>query len=179
MIIVYTPADGQPEHFDARSLRVSEVSIVSRTIDQTWRQIREGLGEEDLDAMRGVAWVIKKRSTPSLRFGDFDPGVDEMVTRLDKTEVETYVSTAVAEAQQDPEVTAEQIAHALRALPDAALDREHAAAVIDRLANTPKDEAPVAEQEPQLPSGPTEESTSSEPSTSVSSLTSSTSLPQP
>jgi hypothetical protein len=138
VIIVYTPAGGEPEHYDVRSLKVSEVSIVSRTIDQKWPVIKEGLAEDDLDAMRGIVWVIKKRSQPSLRFGDFDPGVDEMVTRLDKTEVENYVAEAVAIATQDPDVTGEQIAHALRHLPPAALDPEHAQRVIEETAEAPK-----------------------------------------
>lgn len=173
MIIVYTPADGEPEHYDVRSLKVSEVSIVSRTIDQKWPVIREGLAEDDLDAMRGIVWVIKKRTNPSLRFGEFDPGVDEMVTRLDKTEVEAYVRECVAIAAQDPDVTSEQIAHALRNVPDMALDAEHAQRVIEEMTeDDPKDSADESALEesnrPSLPES-SPESTSSEPSTSDSS----------
>jgi hypothetical protein len=172
VIIVYTPADGEPEHFDVRSLKVSEVSIVSRTVDMRWPAIKEGLADEDLDAMRGVAWVIKKRTNPSLRFGEFDPGVDEMVTRLDKTEVENYVTEAVAIATQDPDVTGEQIAHALRDLPPAAFDPEHAQRVIEEKTEDPKGsgEEPRLKEtsRPSLPES-SPESTSSEPSTSDSS----------
>jgi hypothetical protein len=172
VIIVYTPAGGEPEHYDVRSLKVSEVSIVSRTIDQKWPVIKEGLGDDDLDAMRGIVWVIKKRTNPTLRFGDFDPGVDEMVTRLDKTEVENYVTQAVAIATQDPDVTGEQIANALRDLPPNALDPEHAQRVIDEKTEDPKgsgDQPPLEESsEPSLPES-SRESTSSEPSTSDSS----------
>jgi hypothetical protein len=182
LIIVYTPAGGEPEHYDARSLKVSEVSIVSRTIDMRWPVIKEGLTEDDLDAMRGIVWVIKKRSQPSLRFGEFDPGVDEMVTRLDKDEVVNYVTEAVAIAAQDPDVTGEQIAHALRQVPDMALDREHAEATIKELTEDPKDsgaQPPLEEtSEPSLPESG-QESTSSGPNTSDSSLTSSTSHLQP
>jgi hypothetical protein len=155
VIIVYTPAGGEPEHYDVRSLRVSEVSIVSRTIDQKWPVIKEGLGDDDLDAMRGIVWVIKKRTNPSLRFGEFDPGVDEMVTRLDKTEVENYVTESVRIATQDPNVTGEQIAHALRDLPPMALDPAHAEATIKELTEDPKGFAaePALEEssEPSLP----------------------------
>lgn len=182
MIIVYTPAGGEPEHYDARSLKVSEVSIVSRTIDQKWPVIKEGLAEDDLDAMRGIVWVIKKRTQPSLRFGEFDPGVDEMVTRLDKTEVENYVREAVAIAAQDPDVTGEQIAGALKGLPNIAFDRAHAEATIKELAEDPKgDAAPEQPEADSLQSPPVSSlgSTSSEPSTSVSSPTSSTSHLQP
>lgn len=182
MIIVYTPAGGESEHYDARSLKVSEVSIVSRTIDQKWPVIKEGLAEDDLDAMRGIVWVIKKRSQPSLRFGEFDPGVDEMVTRLDKDEVVNYVREAVAIAAQDPDVTREQVAGALKGLPDIAFDPAHAEAVIKDMTEDPKGsgEQPPLEDSSQpfpLASGP--ESTSSEPSTSDSSPTSSTSHLQP
>jgi hypothetical protein len=172
VIIVYTPAGGEPEHYDVRSLKVSEVSIVQRTIEQKWPVIKEGLGEDDLDAMRGIVWVLKKRSNPSLRFGEFDPGVDEMVTRLDKTEVENYVTEAVAIATRDPDVTGEQIAHALRDLPPMALDPEHAQRVINEKTEDPKgrgDQPPLENSsEPSLQqSSPA--STSSEPSTSDSS----------
>lgn len=172
MIIVYTPAGGEPEHYDARTLKVSEVSIVSRTIDQKWPAIKDGLAEDDLDAMRGIVWVIKKRSQPSLRFGEFDPGVDEMGTRLDKTEVENYVREAVAIASQDPDVTGAEIALALKGLPAVAFDPEHAEATIKKLSEDPKDsgeQPPLEETDQQSLPESSLESTSSEPSTSVSS----------
>lgn len=184
MIIVYTPEGGEPEHYDARTLRVSEASIVERTIDQKWPQIKEGLGDEDLDAMRGVVWVLKKRSNPSLRWGDWDPGIEEMVTRFDKREVVNYVTGAVELAAQDPEVTGEQIAHALRELPAAAIDPAHAEAVIKEMTEDPKDDAAQDSQaepsspEPDEPS-PSLTSTSSDASTSASSDTSATSRPEP
>lgn len=180
MIIVYTPEGGEPEHYDARSLKVSEASIVERTIDQKWPQIKEGLGDEDLDAMRGVVWVLKKRSNPSLRWGDWDPGIEEMVTRLDKREVVNYVTGAVGLAAQDPEVTGEQIAQALRELPAAAFDPAHAEAVIKEMTEDPKGEAApdrLAEPSSPEPSGlsPSLASPRSGTSTSDSSATSSTS----
>jgi len=183
LIIVYTPEGGEPEHYDARTLRVSEASIVERTIDQKWPQIKEGLGDEDLDAMRGVVWVLKKRSNPSLRWGDWDPGIEEMVTRLDKKEVVNYVAEAIAIAAQDPQVTGEEIAIALRKLPDAALDPAHAEAVIKEMTEDPKGEAaPDRQAEPTstVPGEPSPSlaSMSSGTSTSDSSDTSNTSAPQ-
>ncbi|MFG2747239.1 hypothetical protein ACGFY0_45310, partial [Streptomyces chartreusis] len=124
MIIVYTPADGEPEHFDARSLRVSEVAIVTRSTDQTWKEIQAGLAEEDLVAMCGVAWVIKKRAQPSLRLADFDPGVEELCTRLDRDEVERWAEATAEIAWQDSGATAEKVLAALRIVPATALDRE-------------------------------------------------------
>jgi len=182
LFIVYTPKGGEPEYYDARSLVVSEVSIVSRTIDMKWPAIKEGLAEDDLDAMRGVAWVIAKRANPTLRFGDFDPGIEEMITRLDKDEVENYVTEAVGIARQNPEVTGEQIADALQHLPGVAMDPAHAEAFIKKMAEDPKDEpAPEAQAAPtEEPDAvaPSAASTSSESNTSDSSLTSFTSAPE-
>lgn len=146
MYIVYTPKGAEPEHFDARSLLVSEVSIVSRTIDLKWPKIKEGIAEDDPEVLRGVVWVLKKRSQPSLRFGEFDPGIEEMVTRLDKDEVENYVTEAVGIAMQNPEVTGEQMADALQHLPPVAMDPAHAEAFIKELTAAPKDEATQAPQ---------------------------------
>ncbi|MFD7185488.1 hypothetical protein ACFV90_36700 [Streptomyces sp. NPDC059904] len=180
MIIVYTPADGEPEQFDANSLKVSEASIVSRAIDMKWAEIKEALANDDIDAMRGVAWVIKKRAQPSLRFGEFDPGVDEMTTRFDKAEATRVIDNAfdmIAE-QDDPESDA--VHKALAGLVEACADREHAQSLIDaRTAAGPKE--PDASSEPDQLSeptpGPSETPTSapSETSTSDSSPTSATS----
>lgn len=152
MIIVYTPAGGEPEHYDARSLKVSEASIVARTVDQPWQQIRdEGLRNEDLDAMRGIVWVLKKRTQPSLRFGEFDPGVEEMVTRFDKTEVENYVTAAVPLARAEG-LDDEAILASLSKLPDAAIDPEHCEATIRRIVADPKGEPhprPLSESSPE------------------------------
>jgi hypothetical protein len=173
LIIVYAPTIGEEQHYDARSLRVSEVSIVSRTIDQKWSQIQQGLADEDLDAMRGVAWVLAKRADLSLRFGDFDPGVAELSTRMDKTEIESYVAGAVLIARQEPNVTEQTVRELVEGVVlAAALDTEHAQRTIDKaLAEAPKDPGQAGPSS----SDPTPTSTSSEPSTSGSSPTSSTS----
>lgn len=142
MIIVYTPAGGEPERYDAQSLRVSEASIVQRAIDQKWHEIREGLADEDLDAMRAIVWVIKKRSNPSLTLADVDPGVGELVTRLDKAEVAAYIEQAYRIRGADPDVTHEEIAAALAGFPAAADDPDHAARLIEEAAA--KDPAPKA-----------------------------------
>ncbi|GGU90941.1 hypothetical protein GCM10010275_29920 [Streptomyces litmocidini] len=175
---MYAPAGGEEQHFDARTMRVSEVSIVSRTIEQKWPQIQQGLADEDLDAMRGVAWVLAKRVNPSLRFGDFDPAVDELSTRMDKAEIENYVTGAVLIARQEPDITEERVRTLVEGVVLAvALDPEHAQRMIDKaLAEAPKDQPETAG----LSNGdPTPASTSSDLSTSDSSPTSSTSpLPE-
>lgn len=154
MIIVFTPAGGEPEHYDARSLKVSEASIVSRTIDQPWDQVKAGLPNEDLDAMRGIVWVIKKRSQPSLRFGEFDPGVEEMVTRYDKAEIENWVTNAVAIARSEG-LDEAQTREGLAKVPDAAADPAHAEATIERILSDPKESerpSPSASETPETSS---------------------------
>ncbi|MFJ9318245.1 hypothetical protein [Streptomyces globisporus] len=133
MIVVYTPAGGEPEHYDAKTLLTSEASIVARTVDMKWPEIKNGLLDEDLDAMRGVVWVLKKRQQPTLRFGEFDPGVESMVTRYDKDETESWFDAAFHLVGVDPETTAERVAIGLReAAPDAVADVEHALAYIEK-----------------------------------------------
>ncbi|MFD9225353.1 hypothetical protein ACFWDI_36335 [Streptomyces sp. NPDC060064] len=180
MYIVYTPAGGEPEHYNARSLLVSEASIVERTIDRKWPAIKEGLSEDDLDAMRGVAWILKKRSNPTLRFGEFDPGIEELATRLDKDEIENYVAEAVAIARMNPDVTGEQIAGALQHLPGVSMDPAHAEAVIKEMTEDPKDEAaPEATEPADAATSPSPALQSGDTTTSDSSGTSSTLAPAP
>lgn len=168
MIIVYTPAAGEPEQYDARTLLASEASIVARTIDMKWPQVKEGLSEDDLDALRAVVWILKKRHQPALRYGDFDPGVDELTHLFDKKEIEDWVDSGFVIGLADPDVTPEQVVRALRKAPEAAADPEHARAYIEKRraeaeaeAEGGKDAAPAP-----APAGETAESTSSTPSTS-------------
>lgn len=174
MIIVYAPAGGEPEQHDARTLRVSEASIVQRTIDKPFAAVQQGLVEDDLECMRAVVWVLKKRSNPGLRYGEFDPGIEELYTRLDKDEVKASIESALAVAAQNPNATPEEIRAALATLSLIAADREHAERLIDEMVADPKDEPDAG---PSSSDGPTETptSTSSAPSTSDSSPTSSTS----
>lgn len=184
LIIVYTPAGGEPEHYDATTLRVSEASIVQRTIDMKWQDILRGLETDDLDAMRGIIWAVKKRSNPALRFGEFDPGVGEMTTVMDKREIEAYIDNAFRLGEADPDMTPEDVAGVLLTrLPEAAADPEHARALIEAKAKSPKeDQVKPTETEPETAEGDpsqSQTSTSPEPSTSASSPISSTSPLQP
>lgn len=185
MIIVYTPKGGEPEHYDADSLKVSEASIVQRTVGMKWQEILQGLGEDDLDAMRGIVWVIKKRSSPTLRFGDFDPGIKEMTSRMSNEEITAFVEPLFAAGLANPELTAEMVADTLRSRIDgAAIDPDFAHQLIDRLAaeaaEGPKDQEPPEQGAEPEPSGssPSPTSTSPETPTSDSSRTSSTSRHQ-
>lgn len=180
MIIVYTPEGGEPEHYDAASLKVSEASIVQRTVDMKWQEIIAGLDNDDLEAMRGIVWVLKKRANPSLRWGDFDPGVTELTTRLSRAEVEAYIDNAFAMVGADPEATAERVDSILRGrLPMLAADPDHALALLDARARDPKEQEETAgaaqEDSPPEDPSPSPTSTESAAATSDSSPTSSTS----
>jgi hypothetical protein len=179
LIVVYTPAGGEPEHYDASTLKVSEASIVQRTVDMKWQEILQSLGEDDLDAMRGIIWVIKKRSNPSLRFGEFDPGVTEMTSRMANDEVAAFIEPLFAQGIANPELTTEVVADTLRSrIAEAAFDPDYANGLIDRLAaaaeDGPKDQ-PQPEANEESGSSPSPTSSAPEPSTSHSSRTSSTS----
>lgn len=178
MIIVYAPEDGEREHYNARKLKVSEGSIAQRTIDKTFSEIRQGIEDEDPEVLRVVAWVMKKRSNPSLRFGEFDPGIEELYTRLDQQEVAGQITAALAVAAQNPDATAADIREALSALPSIAFDPEHAEAAIEEMVKDPKGER-VQDQSPADESlSPSLTSPSPGRTISDSSLTSATSAPE-
>ncbi|MER6821662.1 hypothetical protein ABT316_19390 [Streptomyces cellulosae] len=180
MIIVYTPSGGEPEHYDASSLRVSEASIVQRTIDMKWAEVQEGLERDDLDAMRGIVWVLKKRSNPSLRFGEFDPGITEMTTRMDNREISAWLDNILAIADED--LTVEQMEKViLDRLPSVAVDPDYARELVTSRMRDPKDQQDAEQASPETAEpAPGQSPTSSSPETptSDSSPTSATSLPQ-
>ncbi|MEW2421325.1 hypothetical protein AB0911_12355 [Streptomyces nigra] len=178
VIIVYTPEGGEPEHYDARALRTSEASIVQRTAGMKWGEVLEGLDADDPESMRVIVWVIKKRSDPSLRYGDFDPMIGELTTRMDRREVTEYLENAFAVVDRDPDVTREQVAAIVQRIIKVAADPEHAEQLIEELRQAPKDPALEEQPTPDQPSpssSTTPTSTSSEESGSASSPTSSTS----
>lgn len=181
MIIVFTPEGGEAEHYDAKTLRVSEVSIVQRTIDMKWGEIKQGLAVEDPDAMRGIAWVLKKRVNPSLRWSEFDPGVSELVTRMDRDELREYVDGAVQLMVDEPDLDWEQARAAMAEMADACIDPEFARAHMDAVVSSPKD-GPDEQPDPATPppaeaTSPSPTSPTPETSTSDSSPISSTFLP--
>lgn len=185
MIIEYTPEGGEPQQYDARSLRTSEASIAQRTTGMKWGEIEEGLDSDDPEAMRVIVWVIKKRSEPSLRYGDFDPLIGEMTTRMDRREVTEYVENAFSVAETDSDVTRDDVVTILQRIVKVAADPEHAERLIAEMARGPKE--PASEDAPEPPPQPEDSnpcsttpiSTSSEESGSPSSPTSSTSHPEP
>ncbi|MFE1926536.1 hypothetical protein ACFW91_28745 [Streptomyces asoensis] len=139
MIIVYAPADGEEQHFDAGpgKLRASEIQIIERTADARWAELKEAMRVGEINAMRTVAYVLKKRAEPSLRFAQFDPFEGELKVRLDKQETHDY-----AEYLFEKYAGTEDLADAFDELRDAAFDREWAEAAIADV-TAPKDPAPA------------------------------------
>lgn len=144
MIITYSPEGAEPQHLDAGKMRASEIQIIERTADGHWGVIKEAMSEGDINALRVVAWVVKKRAEPALRFADFDPWEDELLVRLDAREVRAYAQRIVEKYRTEPK----DLAEAFDELRDAAFDREDAEkAIVDVTA--PKDPAPEPEPLPQ------------------------------
>ncbi|MFI8531805.1 hypothetical protein ACIGMX_16385 [Streptomyces aquilus] len=185
MLIVYSPADGEVERYDIKTLRTSEASIAQKTLGISWAEIQKGIDTDDPEILRGVAYVLKKRAEPTIRYGDFDPIIGELVTKLDKREVADYVKNAFEIAETDGDVSREAVAAVCQRIVPAADDPEHAERIIAEMAEDPKDEpgAEPAEEgsgplPQESPSNSTETSTSSEQSGSASSPSSSASPPQ-
>lgn len=181
MIVVYTPQGGEPQHFDASTLKVSEAAIVQRTVDMKWQEILKGLNEDDLEAMRGIVWVIRKRSEPSLRWGDFDPGVLELTTRMDAGEIERWIVGALAVTDAElPWETVEQIIGSR--LDEVAAEPEKARTFLAAQAPGPKEPTPESDSGPMPEETPVEDPspspTSSEPGTSTSRSSGTSSRPR-
>ncbi|MFD5573975.1 hypothetical protein [Streptomyces cadmiisoli] len=154
MIITYAPEGGEPQHFDAgpRCLRASEIQIIERTADARWAEIKEAMRMGEIHALRTVAWVLKKRTDPTLRFSDFDPWEGELRVRLDAREAEGYAQAFVAKYSANPE----ELAEAFDELREMAHDPADAEAAI-AAATAPKDPAPAPEPEPEpSPASPTD-----------------------
>jgi hypothetical protein len=148
VIIIYRPEDGEEQHFDAK-LRASEIQIVERTAAATWAAIKAGLRDGEITALRTVAWVVKKRTEPSLRYGDFDPWEGELRARLDAREVKAYAESLFEMYGSNPD----DLAEAFDELRDSAFKREDAEAAI---ADVTAPKAPEPETEPESPASPTE-----------------------
>ena len=127
MIIIFTPEAGVEQQLDAGRLRTSEIQVAERTADMVWADIRQGLQDGNVTALRTVAWVLLKRANPSLRYSEFDPYEDELQIKLDRREVQRFADALAAELRGKPA----DLAAAMAELRDVALDQEHAAKVIE------------------------------------------------
>lgn len=88
MIIKYDPADGAPQRWDLKDVRIlsSEAEAIERVSDMEWSEVQAKVRKVNIRALRAMAWVLLKRATPTLRYRDFDPAVDELSIRYDAEE---------------------------------------------------------------------------------------------
>ena len=179
MIIVHTPSDGgEVERFDVKTVRSSEASRIATLLTEklSWPETKKALANEDPDAMRCVAFVLKCRTNSGLRLADFDPMVADLAVRLDRKEIEDWAEVAAGTIPliDQPELVQMQTSMII----DEADDKDHARLVVERLlaGKFPPDPSKATPD----PSSPTAEaSMSSEVSSSASSPTSSTSTDEP
>jgi len=179
VIIVHTPANGPREEFDIKSIRTGEATRITTLLTEkaSWQQVKQLLSDDHPDAMRVVAFVIKLRTEPGLRIGDFDPLVSEISVLFDRQEVDDWGETAAHFAQVF-DGSEEQLRAELAVILDLAADSEYAQTVIDRVV-AGKFPPVLPESTPDSPDPTSEPSSNSEAGTSGSSLTSSTSTDEP
>ena len=145
MIIHFLPQDGEPQRYDAGRLRASEIQKVESTAGANWRDVKEAMRNGDINALRTVAYVVRKRGEPTLKFGEFDPFEDELRVKLDDREVRHYAEGFVEKYGDSPE----DLADAFDELREAADNPEVAEQAIADV-TAPKDPAPaqVPEESP-------------------------------
>lgn len=114
MIVVYTPEDGPEEQYDVRAVLTSEARIVARAADMTWGEIRLGVRDDDPTALRGVAWIHRKRQDPTLRWDGFDPPTGWLTGSFDAREVRGIAADIMALPEEKrPRAIAELRVYAL------------------------------------------------------------------
>jgi hypothetical protein len=145
LIIEYTPEGGETRYLDAGRLRASEIQIVERTADGTWPEIKRALRLGDINAMRTVGFVVRKRTEPSLRLSEFDPFEDEIRVRLDARETHDYAERLFEQYKDKPE----DLADAWDELRDAASDAEACEAAIADVSTPKAAEQPEPEELPE------------------------------
>lgn len=147
MIIEYTPEGGETQRLDAGRLRASEIQIIERTADRPWDDIKAAMRVGEITALRTVAWAVKKRTEPTLRYSEFDPFEDELRVRLDARETRAYAEAIVERYGSDPD----ELAKAFEELREVAADREACEAAIADV-TAPKAPVPSPGQSPASPS---------------------------
>lgn len=98
MIIVYQPQDGDAHRWDLTEIRIlaTEAEAVERVTDLDWQAARSKVVRGSMLALRAVAWVLLKRTDPSLRYGQFSPAADELSWEYSRAE-RAEIRKAVAE----------------------------------------------------------------------------------
>ncbi|MFJ8221402.1 hypothetical protein [Streptomyces griseus] len=161
MIIIHTPEGGEPERLDVGRLRASEIQIAERTADRPWDVLKAGLLNADVTSVRTLAWVVKKRADPSLRFSAFDPFEDELKVRFDSRETHGYAKELFERYGHDPV----ELAGAWDELRSAADDPAVADAAIKEQTDGPKVEASSGSETSETSTSDSSPTTSATPPT--------------
>ncbi|MFJ5893793.1 hypothetical protein [Streptomyces californicus] len=172
MIIIYTPEGGEPERLNAGRLRASEIQIAESNSNRTWDELQVGLRTRDITTLRVLGWVIKKRTDSTLRLTAFDPFEDELMVKLDSSEVYRYAAELFAEYGKSPE----DLAGAWEELREAADDPAVADAAIKEQEEAAAEDSPGPKAKASPDGSVTSETStsSSSPSTSATPPTTST-----
>ena len=143
MIIVYAPEGGEVHRWDLKEIRIMAVEAeeVERVTDLDWAAARAKIVKGSMLALRAVAWVLLKRTQPTLRYGQFQPAAAELDFEYSPAER----AAIRANIEADPELTDAERATILADFGevDAVLDVEETPDAEDPEA-VPKDSAVAA-----------------------------------
>ncbi|MEU9789113.1 hypothetical protein AB0E27_00565 [Streptomyces sparsogenes] len=105
MLVIYTPAEGEPERYSVDDLSAMESEAIERVTGMEWHEVDQALKKQAPGVMRAVVWVWRKRQQPTLRFSDFDvPGWRKRLkARLEYDDVVTLLPQVRKAAESDEE----------------------------------------------------------------------------
>lgn len=143
MIIIYSPEGGDVHRWDLKEIRIMAVEAeeVERVTDLDWAAARAKIVKGSMLALRAVAWVLLKRSQPTLRYTQFQPAAEELDFEYNAAER----AAIRASIEADDDLTEAERAAILAEFDeaDAALDAGEAPDAEDQEA-VPKDSAAAA-----------------------------------
>lgn len=117
MIIVYAPAEGDAHRWNLKEARIlaTEAEAVERVTDLEWDKARAKIVKGSMLALRAVAWVLLKRTEPTLRYAQFDPAAGELGYEYDAEERATIRENIA----NDPDLSEAERAEILAAFDEA------------------------------------------------------------
>lgn len=138
MILTYAPDDGDKQEWRFRGdrLMTTEAEAIEKVTAFTYADFGRKLLEGNPTARRAVVWVLRKRTEPTLRFGDVDFPMGALTLDFEDEEKEA-MRQAISD---DRSLSEEDKMEALAEIGFSDLDGADVAEI------DPKDEAEAAEQ---------------------------------
>ena len=104
MKLIYRPEGGEEQTwvFRPEKLRSVEAEAIERVTDWTYDEFASAFLRDSIRARRALLWILRKRSTPTLRFVDVDFAIDELQVRFDDEELAQMAARRDELAQDDP-----------------------------------------------------------------------------